>query len=77
MMLRMRPNARVLRARSKTMRDEESHGWWEESSVENSGVRAKEFMTGVLLGKTSEQSEDCSYDLLGLIYCGYLVCAPL
>ena len=77
MMLRMSPNARVLRARSKTIRDKESHGWREESSVENSGVRAKEFMTGVLLGNTSEQSGDCSYELLGLIYHRYLVRAPL
>ena len=77
MILRMSPNARELRARSKTMRDEESHGWREKPSVEDSGVRAKGFMTGVLLGNTSEQTEACSYDLLGLIYCGYLVRAPL
>ena len=48
MILRMSPNAKVLRARSKTMRDEESHGWREESSVEDSGVEQKEFMTSVL-----------------------------
>ena len=47
--------------------------------MENSGVRAKgSFLTGVLLGNTSEQSGDCSYELLGLIYYRYLVrAAPL
>ena len=40
--------------------------------------QGKGFMTGVLLGNTSEQSGDCSYELLGLIYYGYLVhAAPL
>jgi hypothetical protein len=28
-------------------------------------------------GNTSEQSEDCFYDLLVLIYCRYVVCAHL
>ena len=41
MILRMSPNTRGLRVRSKTMRDEESHGWQEESSVENSGVEQR------------------------------------
>ena len=36
------------------------------------------FKTGVLLGNTSEQSEDCSYDLLGLYILWVLgPCAPL
>ena len=47
-MLRMSPNARVLRARSKTMRDEESHGWREESSVKTVESEQKELMTSVL-----------------------------
>jgi hypothetical protein len=34
-------------------------------------------MIVAILEDTSEQSEDCSYKLLGLIYYRYLVCAPL
>jgi hypothetical protein len=66
----------VRRQRYAKRRKANSQGWAEASSVKTVGGKLG-FMTVAIFEDTSEQSEDCSYKLLGLIYYRYLVRAPL
>ena len=57
------------------MRKANSQQGTEASSVKTVGGKLGFKAVAILVG-TSEQSEDCSYDLPGLIYCRYMVHAP-
>jgi hypothetical protein len=57
------------------MRNANSQQGTEASSVKTVGGKLGFKAVAILVG-TSEQSEDCSYDLPGFIYCRYLVRVP-